>query len=25
VQGDQVGDGAAAQAHTVISYFSKRR
>ena len=25
VQGDEVGDGAPAQAHTVISYFSKRR
>ncbi len=25
VQNDEVGDGAPAQAHTVISYFSKRR
>ncbi len=25
VQGDEVGDGAPAQAHTGISYFSKRR
>ena len=25
VEHDEVGDGAAAQAHTVISYFSKRR
>ena len=25
VQGDEIGDGAPAQAHTGISYFSKRR